>query len=80
MKEIARAHGLASGPPEAAVRAFRHFLADTINKHGSMYLAAKELGLAPAQLNNWANYLEIERRVRRSTAAYTVATLPEKAR
>jgi hypothetical protein len=80
MKEIAKAHGLVSQPPQAAVQAFRRLLAETINKHGSMYLASKELGLAPAQLNNWCNYLEIHRKVKRPTTAHTVAILREKAR
>jgi len=80
MKEIAKARGLGSGPPDAAVRAFRQLLAETITRHGSMTGASKELGLNPAQLNNWCNWLGIHRKVNRTTTAHTVATIPEKAR
>ena len=80
MKEIAKAHGLVSAPPVAAVGAFRRLLVDTITRHGSMTGASKELGLNPAQLNNWCNWLEIRRKVNRTTTAHTVASIPEKAR
>ena len=75
MKQIAKAHGLADGPTPAAVQAFRRLLAETITKHGSMSGAAKELGLAPAQLNNWCNWLEIQRKVNRTTTAHVAAKL-----
>ena len=78
MKEIAKAHGLVSAPPDVAVRAFRRFLAETITRQGSMTGAAEELGLAPAQINNWCNDLDIHRKVKRTTRAHVVAVLQGK--
>ncbi len=72
MKEIAKAKAVPAEGPQG-VEAFRKFLADTITKQRSMTGAAKLLGLPPAQLSYWCKLLNIERTVKRTTTARTVA-------
>ncbi len=73
MKQIAKAHGLVEAPPAAAVQAFRKLLADVITRQRSMTGAAEVLGLPPAQLSHWCKWLDIQRTVKRTTTARTVA-------
>lgn len=63
--------------PDAQLKVFRRFLAETITEHGNMAAAAPALGLDLSTLSRWCQLLEIERKTVRTTTARVVATAPE---